>query len=50
MASLPVGFGRGLDDAEPFEVLEPCESRVRESPGAPSRISLKLPQPRYGFG
>src|SRR5262245_56606929 len=27
--------------------LSRCESSVRESPGAPSRISLKLPQPRY---
>ena len=42
----PVGLGCRLDDTEPFE-LWPLESRVRESPGAPSRISLKFPQPRY---
>ena len=29
--------------------LSRCESKVRESPGAPSRISLKLPQPGYRF-
>jgi len=44
----PVGLGCRLDDTEPFErCLSRCESRVRESPGAPSRISLKFPQPRY---
>ena len=43
----PVGLGCRLDDTEPFELLSRSESGVRESPGAPSRISLKFPQPRY---
>ena len=39
----------GADSTMPTRssCLSRCESKVRESPGAPSRISLKFPQPRY---
>jgi hypothetical protein len=42
----PLSLGCRLDDAEAFELLEPLGERVRESPGAPSRISPKVSQPR----
>ena len=46
--SVPAPVGLGSDSMTPnrSSCLSRCESSVRESPGAPCSISLKLPQPR----
>ena len=42
----PSGLGAEPTTPSPSSCLSRCESSVRDSPGAPSRISLKFPQPR----
>ena len=43
----PSDLGADSTMASRSSCFSRCASRVRESPGAPARISLKLPQPRY---
>jgi hypothetical protein len=48
VVAAPAVLGRRLDNTETFELPEPlCEQGTGQSGRAPSKISLKLPQPTY---
>ena len=47
VAPVPGGLGADSTILRRSSCLSRSESNVRDSPGAPSRISPKLPQPRY---